>query len=98
MEDVIAEDRFVLRSAPEEAANSFLEDIHSSQIETVIPKIPGTSVSILSGRDIKGRIGELVDRGRKGEETAIVKIPDAGVFELKYDDICEFVGDPEDYF
>ncbi|XP_021951066.1 G-patch domain and KOW motifs-containing protein isoform X1 [Folsomia candida] len=94
VEDVIGHDRFILRS--DGGGSTFLEDITTSQVETVIPKQTGAAVCILEGRQ-KGRIGELVERNRS-QEVAIVKIPDGAVVELSYDDICEFVGDPEDYY
>jgi len=85
-------DRFSLRS---ESGDVLIEDICSTQLETVIPKEARTPVCILFGKQ-RGSVGELVEKNKRNE-TAIIKIPDGGVFELSYDDICEFVGDPEDY-
>jgi ribosomal protein S4E len=93
VEDVVQVDRFVLKS---DTGSTLLEDICTNQVETVIPREPRTPICILNGRR-KGRVGELVEKNRK-KETAVVKLPDGGVFELSYDDICEFVGDPEDYY
>jgi len=77
-----------------EHGNSLLEDICTSQLETVIPRDPHTPICILHGKR-KGKVGELIEKNKR-KETAIVKL-DETVLELSYDDICEFVGDPEEY-
>jgi len=91
VEDVVEVDRFTLRSD----SGSLIEDICTSQVETVIPKHLNIPVCILAGKE-KGRIGELMEKNKK-KQTAVVKLPDGAVYELSFDDICEFVGDPEDY-
>ena len=73
-----------------------MEDVRASQVETVIPKESGTAVYILHGK-FKGKVGTVEDKNRK-EQTAIIRIPDGGVCELEYDDVCEFVGDPDDFY
>jgi len=93
VEDVLAYDRFILKSEP---GGTILEDIKASQVETVIPKESGSAVYILHGR-FKGRVGTVEEKNRK-EQTCIIRIPDGGVCELEYDDLCEFVGDPEDFY
>jgi len=90
VEDVTERDRCVLKSDD----GDVLDRIKSSQIETVIPKSPSSAVFILHGRE-KGKIGSLITRDMKNE-LGVVKIPDEGVVELHFDDICEIVGDFDD--
>jgi ribosomal protein S4E len=84
-------DHFVLKSDTGEV----IDKVRTSQLETVIPKISSGLVYILTGKH-KGKVGKLIEKDNR-DEVGVIQIPDEGVVELHFDDICEFVGDIEDY-
>uniref|UniRef100_A0A0P5MGM2 G patch domain and KOW motifs-containing protein n=1 Tax=Daphnia magna TaxID=35525 RepID=A0A0P5MGM2_9CRUS len=70
-----------------------LENISISKLETVIPRSDPAYVMVVKGKR-KGQVCEVIERDKERYTATVQILPDRDeVFQLDYDDICEYTGD-----
>ncbi|XP_073229046.1 G-patch domain and KOW motifs-containing protein-like isoform X1 [Porites lutea] len=90
--DVVSTERCVCQTDE----GRFLEDIPQSALETVVPKTLDSYVRVVKG-DHKGQLAVLLKRD-KSEDSAVIQLTlDKKVVTVDFDDICEHIGDANEY-
>ncbi|XP_063952875.1 G-patch domain and KOW motifs-containing protein-like [Lytechinus pictus] len=78
----------------------FIEDIHQSMLETLIPKTDPGYIMVVSGK-YKGQIGTVLKRDKANCQASVQLLRERDrIIKMDYDIICEFAGnihDEEDY-
>jgi len=88
VEDVVSQSAFIVVM---EENGQLVEDVHESDVETVIPKAGGR-VLVLKSADHKGEIGKVLEKD-VSKAVAIVQLEgDAEILTLSFDDIAEYLG------
>ncbi|KAJ7328638.1 hypothetical protein OS493_023908 [Desmophyllum pertusum] len=90
--DVVSRDRCVCQTEE----GRLLEDIPQSALETVVPKTPDSHVRVVGG-DHRGQLAVLVERDTSKYSAVIQLLLDKDIITADYDDICEHVGDVNDF-
>ncbi|XP_046651868.1 G-patch domain and KOW motifs-containing protein-like [Daphnia pulicaria] len=70
-----------------------LENVNISKLETVIPRSDPAYVMVVKGKR-KGQVCQVIERDKERYTATVQILPDRDeVFQLDYDDICEYTGD-----
>ena len=75
---------------------SVAQDLHQSQLETVVPGVEGTPILVVAGRHA-GRRGRLLQRNTSTGLAAVQLGEDAEVYKLSLDDIAQYCGPADDW-
>lgn len=73
-----------------------VQDIHQSQLETVVPGDPGTPLLVVAGR-YAGQKGRLLQRNTQTGVAAVRFCDDVNIHKLFLDDICQYCGPTDDW-
>jgi len=87
--DVISEKHCICKTE----SGKLLDKISTSKLETVIPRTDPAYVMVVNGRR-KTQIGQIIERNKERCIATIQILPDRDeIFQVGYDDICEYTGD-----
>lgn len=73
-----------------------IEDVPQSALETVVPKTLDSHVRVVGG-DCKGQLAVLLERNTSKYSAVIQLLLDKSVMTADYDDICEHLGDINEF-
>jgi len=87
--DVISEKHCICRTED----GKLLDKISTSKLETVIPRTEPAYVMVVSGKR-RSQIGQVIEKDKERCKATIQILPDRDeIFQIGYDDICEYTGD-----
>lgn len=87
--DVVSKNHCICKTE----SGRLLENISISKLETVIPRSDPAYVMVVKGKR-KGQVCEVIERDKERYTATVQILPDRDeVFQLDYDDICEYTGD-----
>lgn len=90
--DVVSTDRCVCQTEE----GRLLEDIPQTVLETVVPKTQNTHVRVVRGRH-RGQLALLLERDTSKYSAVIQLLLEKSIVTVDYDDICEHIGDVNEF-
>ncbi|CAH3149036.1 unnamed protein product [Pocillopora meandrina] len=90
--DVVSRDKCVCQTEE----GRLIEDVPQSALETVVPKTLDSHVRVVGG-DSKGQLALLLERNTTKYSAVIQLLMDKSIITADYDDICEHVGDGNEF-